>query len=415
MISAKTRTIPGLDSALGSTSRAGRCDALVMSVLVRPMSGFIPTSEFGGRVSGPPRAFLTAEQRAAARVDPLSFRFTAGRKAGCSEAEALDWIEDAVARGALRPFDHGLVVYRQTRDDLAATGVIGDLSLAAYTRGDVKRHEKTVFTTQRRMATYMRTTRVYGNPAVTAFRSRPELETAITRQTESEPDSVFTTVDGNTHQLWIVEGDAAQRLAGAIPPPLYIMDGHHRLASAALVASDEGRDDDRLPVGVFAAGQLRLRAFARCIDDKTIDPEGVVASLGEALSIEEVGQDDARPREPLEFGARIGERHYRILVPGELTGSDHHESLNTNLLQRLVLGPAFGIEDSRNDGRLRFVADLGDVEETCSGADAWFLPYPLQVTDVMSVADSARTMPPKSTWFAPKLPSGLVIRPLDAL
>lgn len=385
-----------------------------MSVLVRPMAGYIPTSEFGGRVTGPPRAFLTDEQRAAARVDPLSFRFTAGRKAGCSEAEALAWIEDAVATGALKPFDHGLVVYRQTNDDLTATGVVGDLSLAAYARGDVKRHERTVVPTQRRMATYMRTTRVYGNPAVTAFRSRPELETAISQRTRTEPDSVFTTVDGNTHHLWVVEGDDAERLGAAISPPLYIVDGHHRLASAALVASDEGRDDARLPVGVFAAGQLSLKAFARCIDDPTIDPEGVVAALGETLSIEKVGQEEARPRDPLEFGARIGEHHYRVLVPPALSGSDHHQSLNTNLLQRLVLGPVFGIEDSRSDGRLRFVADLGDVEEACSGADAWFLPYPLQVTDVMTVADSDQTMPPKSTWFAPKLPSGLVIRPLDA-
>ena len=384
-----------------------------MSSMLRPFSGFIPTSEFGARVAGPPRAFLTDEQRAAAKADPLSFRFTAGRKAGCSMDEALKWIDGRIEEKALQPFQGAVIVYRQSGADFSATGIIGDISLAAYRAGEVKRHEKTVAKTQRRMAKYMRTTRVYGNPAVTAFDSAPELESAIAGHTSSEPDTSFVTVDGNRHQLWIIEGDDADRLASSIPSPLYIMDGHHRLAAAALVASEEGRDDARLPVGVFAAEELRLRAFARCVDDPSTDAARVVSVLAERFTVREVAESEARPGSRAEFGARIGDRHYVIEVPDGLSGPDHYDTLPTTLLHESILGPLFGIQDSRKDDRLRYAPPLGEIEETCSDADAWFLPHPLQATDVMQVADSDRTMPPKSTWFAPKLPSGLVIRPLD--
>lgn len=381
--------------------------------LLRPFVGYIPASKYGRRIVGPPSATLTDAQREAAVGDPLSFRKSAGRKAGCSADEAMKWINDRVGSGELLPIDPAVVVYRQTAGDFVAQGVIADVSLDGYRSGRVKRHEKTIAKTQLKMAEYMRTTRVFGNPPVTAFGSEPGAEGAIAAVAAGPPTSDFTTVDNIKHELWVVNGDAAHELCRQIDTDLYITDGHHRLAAAALVASDEDRPDARIPVGVFSAGEFRLRSFARCINDPDLDAAAVIQRVQGELELEEVGVDEAVPRSRFEFGAKVGDEYYRLRIPDDRIGDDHYASLNTNLIQQLVLGPVFGITHPRLDKRLRFVAHLDDQDEACPDADAWFLPFPLEVSDVMAVANSDRTMPAKSTWFAPKLPSGLVIRPLD--
>ena len=388
---------------------------LAVTDLLRPFVGYIPESGFGSRVVGPPRTTLTAQQKAAASGDHLSFRFAAGRKAGTPREKAVGWINRCVGDGVLRPVGPAVVVYRQDKNGFRATGVLGDLSLEAYLSGRVKPHEKTIAKTQRKMADYLRTTRVYGNPAVTAVPAVKAVDwvAAAAEHTAREPDSVFTTVDGISHRLWVVEGEAANTLCKKIDTDLYITDGHHRLASASLVAGEESCSAARIPAGVFASDQFRLRSFARRIDDPHLDQASVVNHLMAELEVEEVTVDQTRPRSRFEFGARVGTGHFRIRIPDSRVPDDHYESLNTNLLSDLVLGPVFGIENPREDKRLKFVADLGNVAEACSDADAWFLPHPLQAADVIDVADSGRTMPAKSTWFAPKLPSGLVIRPID--
>jgi uncharacterized protein (DUF1015 family) len=384
-----------------------------VSGLMQPFVGYIPDSRFGSRVVGPPRATLNAEHKAAASVDPLSFRYVAGRKAGRPSDEALAWIEQSRRHGVLVPIGPAVVVYQQETDDFVATGLIGDLSLEGYQAGRVKRHERTIAKTQHKMAKYMRDTGVYGNPPVTAYRPGPVPEQALAAHTERQPDSAFTTADGITHRLWVVEGSGAEELCQRIGSDLYITDGHHRLAAAALVASERDHLNARMPAGVFSAAEFRLRAFARCISDPSFDPAEAIKKLQEELEIVEVDPDRARPEARYQFGAKIGERHFRLEVPDEKIPNDHYASLNTNLLLELVLRPVFGIENPRTDKRVRFVADLGDGREAYAGSDAWFLPFPLQAADVIEVADAGQTMPAKSTWIAPKLPSGLVIRPID--
>lgn len=385
-----------------------------MTELLRPLSGFIPASPFGSRVVGPPGATLTAEQRSAAAADPWSFRFSAGRKTGCSREEAIEWIEAAVTEGVLVPIVSSTLVYSQEREDFTATGLIGDLSLSAYESGRVKRHEKTITKTQDRMAKYMRRTRVYGNPPVTAMPRDAAPTDEMARHADREPDSSFTTVDGIAHRLWVVDGAEAAELCRLITSDLYITDGHHRLSSASLVAAEEGRANSHIPVGVFPADEFRLEAFARCVFDRHLDAENALARLrSEDLELEEVPSNAAAPRSRYEFGARVGDRYLRIRVPPHRVPNDHHSSLNTKLLQDLILRPIFGIEKPRRDKRLKFAPDLADGREACSDADAWFLPFPLKVEDVTKIADAGKTMPPKSTRFIPKLPSGLVIRPID--
>ncbi len=325
----------------------------------------------------------------------------------------MAWLADCEVRQVLKKVEEAVIVYRQTSGGLTATGLLGDLSLAAYATGHVKPHEKTIAKSQQKMAQYMRTTRVFGNPAVTTIPDQGDLSLALEAHTTGDPDSTFTTVDGNLHELWVVTGDNALRLCESISTDVYITDGHHRLASATLVAAEEERPDSHILAGVFPSHEVRLRAFARCISDPAIDEEAAVAKLGSLIDIEAVSPNDARPRSRFEFGAAIGQQHFLVRIREEQIPDDHHAALNINLLQDLILGPVFGITQPRLDERLGFTADVAGLEQPCAGADAWFLPFHLEAEDVIRVADAGQTMPPKSTWFEPKLPSGLCIRPID--
>ncbi|MDJ0925564.1 MAG: DUF1015 family protein [Acidimicrobiia bacterium] len=384
-----------------------------MPSLLKPFAGYIPAKGYGHRVVGPPTSTLTSRQREDARLDPVSFRHSLGRKSRRSHAQAVEWLARWRDRGVLSEFGPAVLVYRQADDDLAATGIIADLALAAYDAGQVKPHEDTIDKTQRKMAKYVRTTRIYGNPTALAYRPDSEVNGRLEKHTERKPDTRFASADGLSHELWIVSGDEAEDLCEGIDTPLYITDGHHRLAAASAVAAEEKRRKARIPVGLFSADELRVSAFARCITDPSIKAKAVVARLQSEHNLVEVAEADARPRQRNEFGIRIKGRHFRLELDRQAIPDDLYAALDVNLLQDLILDPLFGIADEAKDKRLSFVADTPESKIDGSKADVWILPFPAAVADVMAVANSGRVMPPKSTLFTPKLPSGLVIRLLD--
>lgn len=385
-----------------------------MSSLLQPFTGYVPLPEFAPRIVGPPVSTLSPDQREAARTDPLSFRHVVGKGAGVPKREAREWLHTCQDEGVLIPVGPAVFVYRLGKGGLVTTGIVADVSIAAYDSGLVKRHETTISKTERKMAKYMRSTRIYGNPVALAHRDHTGVSALIAAHSTRDADFRFTAADGYTHELWIVEGEEAYALCRDFQDTLYITDGHHRLAAASVVASDEGRMNHHIPAGLFSADELRLRSFARCV----IDPEFDAATLTERLAsehhLEEVSEDEARPRSHFEYGVRIGGRNFRLRIDDANVPDDLYRSLDVNLLQDLILEPVFGISNPRQDGRLHFVPDLPDGNSDDDiDCGAWFLPYPASISDVMAVADSGRAMPPKSTWFAPKLPSGLVIRLLD--
>lgn len=381
--------------------------------LLQPFSGYVPAAPFGSRVAGPPASTLSAEQVEAARKDPHSFRYSLGRSAGSSHADAVEWIERYRRQGVLQPIGPGVLVYRQTTGTTTATGLIADVSLAAYDSGRVERHEKTIAKTQQKMARYMRTTRVYGNPVALGHRFDPTIKEVTDAHTGRTPDFTFTTMDGLRHELWLIEGDVAQSLCRDFDDVVYVTDGHHRLAAASLVAGEEKRANAFLPAGLFAADQLRLRSFARCVLHSPIAAEQAISRLSTDHHLIEVDAAEARPSARGEYGLGIAGRYFRLRLGSSEIPADPYESLDVNLLQNLILGPVFGVTDQTDNRRIHFVADLSETSHLDLDAKVWFLPFPAAVEDVMAVADSGRVMPPKSTLFTPKLPAGLVIRPID--
>lgn len=383
-----------------------------MTGLLQPITGFVPTSEYAHRVVGPPMSMLSPDQAQAARLDPLSFRHVIGRGTGTSREEAAQWLRTCVDDGVLRPVGPAVFVYRLVKGDLVATGLVVDVSVAAYDSGLIKRHEMTLTHTEADMARYMRAIRVVGNPVALAHRPDPEVDNVVAAYTVREPDVSFVAADGYAHSLWTIEGRAALEMCTLFNDVLYITDGHHRLAAASLVAAQEGRPDLHIPCALFSSTELRIRGFARCVVDPDADLGAIIDELAAAHHLIAVTEVEARPTGRAEFGVRLGTRCFRLKIDHERIPNDRYGSLDVNLLQDLVLGPLFGIVDPREDRRLHFLADTHG-RHTGFQCDAWFLPFPTSVADVMAIADAGLTMPPKSTWFAPKLPSGLVVSLLD--
>ena len=381
-----------------------------MSDLVHPFTGYLPQVAIAHRMVSPPIAMLSPDKRQTAREDPLSFRHVVGRGSGTTIEEASKWFDDCIADGVLEPVGPVAMIYRLVIDDHVATGVLGEVSVAAYDAGAIKKHELTRSDTESGMAQYMSEAPVNGNPVALAHAPNADVAVAIAKYTSGDPHLTFTAADGVTHTLWLVDGNEGGALCDLFGDSLYITDGHHRMAAASLLARQGGDANARVPVGLFGADELWVRAFTRCVIDPTLDPTDVVRRLDAEFELEPIAGPKARPIRSHEFGCRIGGKAYMLRLPADVVPSDLYGSLDVVLLQELVLGPIFGITDPRDDPRLHYVADTrsnrGEVD-----CDADFLPYPASVHDVMAVADAGLTMPPKSTWFAPKLPSGLVLRP----
>jgi uncharacterized protein (DUF1015 family) len=302
-----------------------------------------------------------------------------------------------------------VLVYRITKDGQSATGLLAEVSVAAYDSGLVKRHEMTLEVDERHHADYMRTVHTYGNPVALGHRPHATISDAIDSQIDREPELEFETVDGYTQALWSIEGGAAANLCAAYTEDLYITDGHHRMAAGSLVAA-EGAGDLHLPAALFGSDELELRSFSRAVKDKDVDQDALIDRLTDEHELIEVRAGGARPRRRFECGVKIGERYFRLHFDPSRVPSDLYGSLDVNLLQDLILEPVFGIDNPRLDRRLSFVADTPEDNAIERNATANFLPYPVSVGDVMDVSDMGRVMPPKSTWFGPKIPAGIVIR-----
>lgn len=384
-----------------------------MTSLLVPFSGFIPAADYAHRIVGPPSSMLSPEQKNASRDDELSFRHVVGRGAGAHYATAMDWLARCNELDALVPVKSAVIVHRLTYRGFTATGLIADVSLAAYDEGLVKRHETTISKTEGKMLEYMQSTRIFGNPVVLASQDHPQVAASLTEHSQGVADVAFETIDGSRHELWVVGGNDAVALCASFDDVVYITDGHHRLAGASALARDEDQAEAHIPAGLFAESELKIWAFARTIQDDSVVAAEAIATLSETFDLEESDLPIPRPTAANQMGVRIGGRSFLLTIPAALIPADAYDALDVNLLQDLVLEPIFGVDNPRTDPRLDFIADTGDEAHDPDTYSAWFLPYPTSVRDVMMVADAGQAMPPKSTYFLPKLPSGLVIRLID--
>lgn len=383
-----------------------------MTRTLRPFTGFVPTSQHGARVVSPPKALLRPPHDAGT-VDPFDFRSAVGRGAGPTSAVAREWLDGLLRQEALRSVFDSVLVHRAERDGRSALGLLGDVSIEAYAQGAIKAHEATIASNAQKMVGYMLLTRIFGNPVVLAHRPNPAIVTALTRHSQRPPDVDFEDLGGTRHQLWIVAGEAARGLAALVTGDLYIADGHHRLEAARALAEAEGRPNAWFPAGLYGEDQFEVWAFARGIRQAPLTGDALIARLHDSFELVEVDNPIPRPPAAGTIGTRIAGRSFILTIPADRLTGDVRDRLDASALQKLIFEPLFGIDDPRRDKRLETIADGVDAAHNPDLYDAWFLLYPSPIGTVMDVADSQRTMPPKSTYFLPKLPGGLITRPLD--
>jgi uncharacterized protein (DUF1015 family) len=256
-----------------------------------------------------------------------------------------------------------------------------------------------------------------------AYPAAPEIDAMLANTAVRTPEVDVTADDGVRHQLWVIGDDATiARLAGAFDalPALYIADGHHRSAAAARVAQTHGGDSAAHFLSViFPHHEMTILDYNRVIRDlHGRSPDQLLAEMRKDFSVEASDQP-ARPAVVQQFGMYLADRWYRLTLRSDLIPvNDPIGRLPITLLSRRAIEPLFGITDPRTDKRIDFVGGGRGLEElerrVRSGEMAVaFALYPTAMADLMAVADRGGIMPPKSTWFEPKLADGMVSHVLD--
>jgi uncharacterized protein (DUF1015 family) len=403
---------------------------------IRPFPSGRPPRKLASRVASVPYDVVdTREARALAAGNPLSFLHVCRPEIDLPENEDIhseavyakgrENLDGFYANGTLEsdPVPR-LLVYRQTWRGRTQDGLVATCSVDDYDADVIRKHEKTRRDKEDDRVRHLLAQSAHAEPVFLTYRAADAIDGRVARVTAASPEFDFEAPDGVRHTLWIVpEGDVAFFVASfAAVPLLYVADGHHRCASAAraraalrekLVTLPDEHSVNWFPATIFPDRQLAILPYNRVVKDlggkKTGDfLEGVRARFTVT---------PAAAPEPTRHGqfSMFFEEHWQTLTPREpIPVSDPIESLDVSVLQNRLLGPVLGIGDPRTDPRVDFVGGIrgtGELEgrvRSGRGAVA-FSMFPTSLAEVMTIADAGATMPPKSTWFEPKLRSGLFV------
>ncbi len=400
--------------------------------LLRPFRALMPTPRHAQAVAAPPYDVLTsAEARARAAGNRLSFLHVSKPEIDLPEATAPDapevyakaaenmaWLlaQGVVARVG-RP---SLYVYRATAVGHSQTGIAGAVSVADYRAGLVRRHELTRPDKVADRARQIEAVAAHTGPVMLAHRDDPALARATAALTAGKP-TLSASFDGVDHAVWVPsEADAAALGAAADRlPALYIADGHHRSEAASLVAgSGNGEPANFLGIA-FPESQMRILDYNRTVRD--LNGRQAEDLLREVSGPFDVTPSDApvRPDRRHVFGMYLaGGWHRLALRAPPAADADPAARLDVAVLSRTILAPVLGLGDPTRETRIDFVGGSRGLEALAARVDSGemavaFALYPTALADLFAVADAGRTMPPKSTWFDPKLADGLLSLPLD--
>ena len=343
-------------------------------------------------------------------------------------SRAREALDELLARGTLlqdsRP---GLFLYRQVMNGRAQTGVVGCVHVDDYERDLIRKHEKTRQDKEDDRTRHVLTLNANAEPVFLTYRGRPEIDALVDGIVSASPPLYdFTAPDGVRHTVWTVPDPGALARAFGGVPHSYVADGHHRSASAwragkelrAKNPSHRGAEEYNWFLAVlFPADQLRILPYNRVVRDlKGQTPSEVLDRLGRLGKL--AATKDATPDRTGVFCVYLDRRWHRLeLDPAGIDRSDPIASLDVSLLQDRVLSPILGIGDPRTDKRIDFVGGIRGTAElerrVNSGEMAIaFSLYPTTLDQLMAVSDAGQVMPPKSTWFEPKLRSGLFVHEL---
>jgi uncharacterized protein (DUF1015 family) len=407
--------------------------------LIKPFRALRPVPARAREVLAPPYDVLSsAEARQRARGKPWSFLHVS--KAEIDLPEGTDPYIDAVYAKAAENLNRMIAervlqrdarphyyAYRTVWQGLRQTGLACLAAIAGYENGRVRKHELTTPVKETDRVRQIEALNAQTGPVMMAYPHAPEIDTLLARATARDPDVAVTADDGVAHELWVIaDAGPIEELTYAFEalPAVYIADGHHRSAAAARVAAARGGDDPQASHRYFlsvifphhAMTILDYNRIVRDLNGRT--PETLLRDIGERFAISP-SASPVRPASPRDFGMYLNGAWYALKLKGELVPSgDPVARLPVSVLAQNLIEPVLGIKDQRTDKRIDFVGGGRGLPELARRVDAGemavaFSLYPTQMDDVMAVADAGGIMPPKSTWFEPKLADGMVSHVLD--
>lgn len=403
--------------------------------IVRSFRAYRPPPAQALEVASPPYDVIsTAEARVLAQDKPSSFLHVSRPEIDLPEgtdehddavyAMGTTNLERLVSQGALvQDAEPHLYLYEQTMGAHKQVGVVGCASVAEYLNDRIKKHEKTRADKEDDRTRHIQELGAHDEPVFLTYSKDAEIDALVASSIQGVPIYDFTTPDGVGHRLWVLSRQTSleleERFEQAVPC-LYVADGHHRSAAAARVhqaCRGDGREHDVFLAVVFPDDQMKIMPYNRVVRDlQGRSAEELLAQLGKVMQVEQARDGEAAtPKEPRTFGAYIAGKWYVLRAPKDAERDrDPVRSLDCSIAQDLILGPIFGVSDPRRDKHVDFVGGIRGYRELEKRVDAGDMTlglhlYPTQISQLFAVSDAGLLMPPKSTWFEPKLRSGLFV------
>ena len=407
---------------------------------IKAFKGYRPRRDLVSSVASRPYDVLTtAEARQEAAGNPYSFLNVVKSEITLPAATVPDNPE--IYRAAAANFqglvDNGtfvrderdsLYIYELTANRHPRTGIVAAAAVADYRSGHIRKHELTRFDKETDRARHIRTTMLNVEPVMFAYRHNLRLDNLVNSLKSTPPEYDFVDADSVQHRFWIVDDPATvQTIVRAFAgiSATYVADGHHRTAAAAqvgqeLAGQDQGNGADQqynyFMAVHFPDNQLEILDYNRLVTNLNgLEPRAFLHKLGLAFMVERTGSQPIKPKQRGVIGMYLAGIWYRLSArPDAYTAADTMAALGVSMLSDLILEPILDIRDQRADPRIHFVGGVRGVEELQNRVDSGemavaFTLYPVSMQELMSIADNGDIMPPKATWFEPKLRSGLVV------
>jgi len=414
--------------------------------VVKPFRGLRPPAHLASEIACLPYDVMNSDEAAImARGNEKSLLHIT--KSEIDLPEGTDVHSEEVYRKAVENFEewqkrgwlvddrqNHFYIYAQTMEGRTQYGIVGAAAVADYLSGVIKKHELTRPDKEEDRMVHVRANNANIEPVFFAYPAVKELDKIVERIVKKEkPEYDFVASDGIGHHFWVVWDEKTnreiERLFAEKVPFMYVADGHHRTAAAALVGKEKReknhshRGDEEynfFMAVIFPDDQLKIFDYNRVVKDLNgMTPSQFVEKLQESFEVKEKGTRTWKPRKLHNFGMYLDGRWYSLTArKGTFNDEDPIGVLDVTILTERVLLPLLDIQDLRRSKRIDFVGGIRGLGELKRRVDSGemkvaFAMYPVSMKQLITIADTGNIMPPKTTWFEPKLRSGLVIHKLD--
>ncbi len=409
----------------------------------KPFIAYRPTNEFAKQIASKPYDVLSSEEaREEAKDNPLSFLHVGKPEIDLDPSIDLydplvyqkgkENLYKLINQGYLKPDpDRYFYIYAQTMENRTQYGLVGCASVNDYWNNVIKKHEKTRKDKEEDRCNHVRVTNAHTGPIFLTYRDVDEINAIVKSIIQNNPEIDFIADDKIRHQVWVIRDkkliEEIEKILRKVPN-FYVADGHHRSAAAAIVGRERqlanpnhtGNEEYNFFLAVlFPASQLYIMDYNRVIKDlNNLEENEFLQKLQENFTIEPLAMQ-YKPKTKGEIGMYLNSKWYKLTAKSHLYNTASPvEKLDVSILQNYVLANILGIEDPRTSKRIDFIGGIRGLDELERRVNSGemkiaFAMYPTSVDELMAIADMDMIMPPKSTWFEPKLRDGLFIHFLD--